>query len=142
MFKVFTLINRRLATNYLVNSRYLRGVSNNEDIKSHIFPGSRWRLRASGRFKKACPRGGGDPPSKAAASFARGVCWHDVSAHGPKRAKLVSPKVRKTGENAAGGFFQQTLARKSQNSQIFIRPNTSPNFAGLRNSPFTRGQAI
>ncbi len=44
---------------------------------------------------------------KSAVSFARGTYLLYVSAHGPKRAKSVRQKVRKTDENAAGGFFQQ-----------------------------------
>ncbi len=32
-----------------------KGVLNNDDIKSHISPGSPWRSTASGRFKKIRP---------------------------------------------------------------------------------------
>ncbi len=47
--------------------------------------------------------------SKVAASFTRGMYWKYGSAHGPKVAKPVSPKAKKTGESAAaGGFFQWT----------------------------------
>ncbi len=61
--------------------------------------------RASGLVQKS-------PFSKAAAIFVRRAYGYSVSAHGPKRAKPVSPKVRKNRENAAGGFFQQTQTKK------------------------------
>ncbi len=46
--------------------------------------------------------------SKTAGILTREAYLKAVSAHGPKRATLVSPKVRQYKENAAGGFFQQT----------------------------------
>ena len=53
------------------------------------------------------------PSRKATANFTRGAYWQDVSAHGAKIAKSVSPKAWENGENAAGGFFQQTRIRNS-----------------------------
>ena len=66
----------------------LRGVLNNEDIKGHILSGSLWGLTASGLFKKARPA----RPQPFLRAERTGTTW-----------------ARKNGENAAGGFFQQTL---------------------------------
>lgn len=41
--------------------------------------------------------------------FAHGAYFQYVSAHGPQRAKFVTPKVRHNSENTAGGFFQHSL---------------------------------
>ena len=75
-------------------------VLNNVDVNSHIL--ARNSSMPNARHFQI------SSSSKAAASFARRAYWPYVSAHGPKRAKSVSPKVRKT-KKTASGFFQQRL---------------------------------
>ena len=89
---------------------FIEGMLNNKDSNGQILPGRHWQLIALVGSKS--------PLIKAAVWFSasrrgpllysRKASWHYVSAHGPKRAKLVRPKVQKTGEDATGGFFQQT----------------------------------
>jgi len=61
------------------------------------------------------------PSSKAIAIFSRGAYWQYVSAHGPKRAKSGSPKVRKKSQHAAGGFFQQAHYHSRKDGKIKLR---------------------
>jgi hypothetical protein len=67
---------------------------------------------AKGMVKKACPREGGGPSSKAAAFFdARSVL--SVREHDKTATCLRVAASAKAG-NAAGGFFQHSLKRRTE----------------------------